>query len=142
MFKIVQYEPKHFSEIILQDDQSYLADWVSPAQAEELTNYTSLTAMYSGKVKAIAGIFPVWAGRSIAWSYLSDMGPKIFLRVHNAIRRQLDVEPSKRIEMTVDCDLVTGHRWARLLGFEMEAERMTAYGPGGRDCSLYARIKK
>ena len=141
MLEIIPFEPKHFSEISLQDEQAYLAGWVTPAQAEELTNYTSLTAMSSGKVKAIAGIFPVWAGRSLAWSYLSDMGPKVFLKVHHAIKRQLDIEDSKRIEMTVDCDMVTGHRWARLLGFKMEAECMTAYGPGGRDCSLYARIK-
>ena len=34
----------------------------------------------------------------------------------------------------------TRNRWAKLLGFKMEAERMEAYEPDGRSSSLYARI--
>ena len=42
--------------------------------------------------------------------------------------------------VTVDVDFPEAHRWAKMLGFKMEAERMEAYAPDGRACSLYARI--
>ena len=42
--------------------------------------------------------------------------------------------------MTVDCEFEQGHRWAKMLGFTMEAERMRAYRPDGGDVALYARV--
>jgi len=76
----------------------------------------------------------------LAWAFIGDIGPSTFLQVHRAVKQFLDECYVDRIEMTVDCDFPQGHRWARLLGFEMEAERMRRYTPDGRDCALYARL--
>jgi len=56
------------------------------------------------------------------------------------VKRFLDGCYLHRIEMTVDCDFPQGHRWAKMLGFTMEAERMRGYRPDGGDCALYARL--
>ena len=78
----------------------------------------------------------------MAWAYISNAAAKErFLSVHRAVSRFLDMCYLQRIEMTVDCEFEEGHRWARMLGFNMEAERMVAYRPDGGDCSLYARVR-
>jgi hypothetical protein len=77
----------------------------------------------------------------MAWAFIAKTDPKNFLKGHRAVKRFLDGCYTQRIEMTVDCDFPEAHRWAKMLGFTMECERMKYYSPDGRDCALYARIR-
>jgi RimJ/RimL family protein N-acetyltransferase len=52
----------------------------------------------------------------------------------------LDNAPYRRIEATVDVGFKQGHRWIKMLGFELEGY-MRAYRPDGADMLLYARVK-
>ena len=43
--------------------------------------------------------------------------------------------------MTVLKDFKQGHRWAKILGFELETPTLRAYGPAGEDHAGYVRIR-
>jgi len=139
---IITYQKEHLHAIDLQEGQAYLSNWVTPALAASLeSSGWAYTGMDGDTPVGCAGVLPIWQGRGMCWAYLSkNISTRQFVGVHKAVSRFLETCYLQRLEMTVDCDFEPGHRWAELLGFEMEAERMTAYRPDGGDCSLYARI--
>ena len=138
--QVVPFEAEHFKEIKLQGAQQYLSGWLTEEYGEALQDEPSYTALKDGVPVASAGVVSYWEGRAVAWAFISETGAADFVSVHRAVKGFLDVCYIKRVEMTVDCDFKQGHRWAKLLGFKMECERMTAYLPNGEDCALYARI--
>tara|TARA_Y100000310_G_C20659828_1_gene804097 strand:+ start:1662 stop:2087 length:426 start_codon:yes stop_codon:yes gene_type:complete len=140
MFQVIPFQAAHLGAIRLQESQVYLSEWVTDEQAHALADHPSYTALDGNTVLGAAGVIPIWQGRAMAWSFISRTGPQNFLKCHNVVKRFLAGCYVQRIEMTVDCDTPAAHRWARLLGFEMEAERMRGYSPDGRDCALYARV--
>ena len=140
MIEIVEFKPEHFAEIRLQPGQEYLRNFLSFENGSALARNPSYTGLEDGVPVACAGYIVNWPGRATAWSFLSEMGPRSFVQVHKAIKKVLDGCYIKRMEMTVLCDHEEGHRWAKLLGFELEAERMEAYDPEGNDHALYARV--
>jgi hypothetical protein len=139
---VVPFQAGHLAQLPLQEAQVYLSDWVTDESGKVLEDSPSYTAMVDGDPVAAAGILPQWHGRAIAWAFLSTMGAGQFIGVHRAVKSFLDGCYVQRIEMTVDCDFPEAHRWAEMLGFNMEAERMEAYSLDGRDCALYARVLK
>ena len=140
MIQVVPFKAEHIAAIRLQEAQAYLSDWVTDEQAEALESQLSYTAMLEGEPVGAAGIIHQWMGRALAWAYVGDVGPRQFIHIHRAVKHFLDGCYVQRIEMTVDCDFPAAHRWAKMLGFKMEAERMKAYRPDGGDCALYARV--
>tara|TARA_R110000744_G_scaffold5959_6_gene21066 strand:+ start:11250 stop:11708 length:459 start_codon:yes stop_codon:yes gene_type:complete len=140
---VVEYKAEHLARLDVQDGQLHHMQFVSAEQAAALVDGDwAQSCVEDGRVYGCAGIVPLWPGRALAWSYISihTTGSK-FLAVHRAVLRRLDACHIRRIEMTVDCDFVQGHRWAELLGFVMEAPRMMGYFPNGTDCALYARVR-
>ncbi len=138
--EVVPFKAEHLKQLRLQGAQAYLSGWVTEDSGRALEQTLAYTGVVNGVPIGIAGVLPQWPHRAIAWSFLSETGPKNFLKVHRAIKRFLDGYYVHRLEITVDTDFDAGHRWAEMLGFEMEAYRMRAYAPDGHDCSLYARV--
>lgn len=126
--------------IALQPMQANLAGWVSEADGRALEQSESYTAWIGVQPIGCAGILPHWPGRAVAWAYLSAIPPHQFILFHRAVLRFLGNCGVRRLETTVDCRFSAGHRWARMLGFECEAERMRAYGVDGGDHAMYARV--
>ncbi len=87
------------------------------------------------------GISNYWANRGEAWTLLDQNCKKNFLVLHKKVKSFLDNFPCRRIEAAVDVNFEPGHRWARLLGFKLEAPLLRAYTPDGRDHALYALVK-
>lgn len=139
---VVPFKAADLHAIDLQEGQAYLSSWITPDQAYALEQTDwAYTAIVDNAPIACAGVIPMWQGRGLAWAYLSKQAAREnFLGVHRAVSRFLEACYLQRIEMTVDCEFEQGHRWARMLGFEMEAECMRAYRPDGGDCALYARV--
>lgn len=140
MIEIVQFKADHLKEIKVQKAQMFLSEFVTYEQGLDLERSISFTALKDGKPVGAAGIVEQWGGRSTAWAFLSDVGPATFLAIHRAVKTYLDFCHIRRVEMTVACDFPEGHRWAKMLGFTLEAERMRSYDPNGADHSLYARV--
>jgi len=142
MMDIIPLKAEHLAQIDLQDGQQYLSSYLTPEMGMALERQDwSFTGVCNGVVMGCAGVIPMWQGRGVCWAYLSNQAEgRDFVKVHRAVKRFVDGIYLQRLEMTVDCEFEPGHRWAEMLGFELECERMRAYRPDGGDCSLYARV--
>jgi hypothetical protein len=138
---VVPYEPKHLDEMTMQPSQRYLRGFVTPEAAAAVAKHPAYTAVCEGEILGCGGVVPVWQGRAIAWSFISNNAGPHFVAITRAVRKFLDDQPQDRIETTVDMEFADGHRWARMLGFKLEAGRMAKYRPDGGTCSLYARVR-
>ncbi len=101
----------------------------------------SYTMRVEGRVVACTGVFEYWPGRGEVWAILDKDCKEEFLYIHKAAKRFFEVCPVNRIEATVELGFPEGHRWMRLLGFELEAPVLKKYFPNGSDCSLYAKVR-
>jgi len=140
--RIIPFKQHHLEIIELQESQAYLGSWVTPDIAKALEAHISFTGIANDKVIACAGMIKRSECWGTLWAYLSKDAGKHLISIHKASRKLIEGSMLKRIDTTVDCEFEAGHRWMKLLGFEMEAERMRCYRPDGGDSSLYARIKK
>lgn len=108
---------------------------------ESMERGDSWTGVVDGDIVACAGTVQQWPGRYVAWAYLGlNSGPHM-----RWITRETDKHLSKmkgRIELTVREDFDAGHRWAKLLGFEVETPRLRRYGPAGENHVGYVRVNE
>jgi hypothetical protein len=141
VLKVIPFEAPHVELLDEQEQSRHLTGHISAAEVRALKNEYAYTGVADGQVMVCAGVMPMWEGRGQAWCYLSRDSGRHLVAITRAVRRFLDIAPFVRLEMTVDCSFDAGHRWARMLGFKCEAERMVAYGPDDRDYALYARVK-
>jgi RimJ/RimL family protein N-acetyltransferase len=98
------------------------------------------TAEHENQILAIAGVEPQWENRAIAFALIAEAAGAHFKAIHSAVADFLNTAPFRRIEATVDVGFEQGHRWIKMLGFEIEGY-MRAYRPDGADMLLYARIR-
>jgi hypothetical protein len=138
--KIVPYKAEHMRALKLQSAQLCNLNWMPLDQAEQIEQFTAFTALDGDEVLVCAGVLELWAGRGAAWAFLADGVGHRMVAVHRAVRRYFDVLGFRRLEAEVAADFPQGHRWMRLLGFELECPRMRGYFPDGSDAALYARV--
>ena len=139
--KIVPLEAWHFDAIVLQESQQALRTLLRMKEyRHDLLHRSVAFTAIDETVIAVAGVALAWPEREVAWSLLSECGPRRFLTVHRAVQAFLDNRRTRRIEMSVDADHASARRWARMLGFQEEG-LMQAYTPDGRDAILYARVR-
>lgn len=141
MIRIAPFRLEHWHRIQLQPEQEDAVHFLSDHEIVQLETTDAFTAFVGDEVVAIAGVVPLSPGRGHAWALLSNGARRHMLPITRAINRFLRISGDfTRVEMAVKCSFEEGHRWARLLGFEMEAPVMKRYDPSGEDYSLYARI--
>ncbi|NBN64127.1 hypothetical protein [Pannonibacter tanglangensis] len=142
---MIQIEPftlDHYRQIVAQPAQAYIGEYVSDADVQILMQHDAFAGVApGGTVVGAAGAYPVWNNRAICWALLGENAGPYFVQIHRAVQRFLKVQPYRRLECTVAADFHAGHRWARMLGFHLEAERMRAFDAAGKDHALYARIQ-
>jgi hypothetical protein len=144
VIELVKLKAEHLEQLVSQEYMTPMRPFITPDLIKSMeasdNSYTVITA--TGRIAACGGIRKYWEGRGEAWA-IFDMGnscKREFLAIHNAVKKVLSECGFKRIECTVELPFKAGHRWARLLGFNLEASVMGAYLPGGKDASLYARV--
>lgn len=101
----------------------------------------AFTGLIDDRVIFCAGVSEYWPGRGEGWALLTEESRHHMLVITRMIKRFLEICPTRRIEASVEVNFKEGHRWAKMLGFELEASRLRAYLPDGQDCSLYARVR-
>lgn len=138
---ITPFRAAHFEELRSRQPESQASQDISPEIARAMERRGSQTFLgKDGRVLMVFGAVEIWKGRAEVWAVLEQNCRDEFLAMHRAALKWLDGLPHERLEMTVEAGFADGHRWARLLGFELEAVRMKQYR-AGRDYSLYARVK-
>lgn len=142
--KIVPFRAEHLRQLQVQNAQLKSMSWMPADQAETIEQLGAIeayTAIEGDRVVGCAGVLELWKGRAAAWAFLAgDLGRK-FVPFHRAVKRFLAVAEYSRIEAEVALDFDEGHRWARILGFELENPRMRKYFPDGSDAALYVKVK-
>jgi len=135
--------PEHVRLVQVQPEQQAGRDYViGHGYEESVINGLSFSAWKNARCVAAGGLFTQWGQHGNAWLMASaEIGPDM-TRLTRFTKELFVFSPYKRITITVDCEFEAAHRWATMLGFEMECERMKAYSPTGRDAALYAWIRK
>lgn len=127
-------------------------DWLrevdAPADGSDVSQFPdtsvlesscSWTGVVDGEPIGCAGIACQWEGRYVAWAYLGKRSGR-HMRWITARAADYLQHPKGRIEMTVREDFPAGHRWAKMLGFEVETPLLRAYGPFGENHVGYVRM--
>lgn len=138
---VVPFQAAHLRELQLQKAQAWGTSMLTEQHAAGLEETHAFTAMVGGQIVGVGGAYEIWEGRALLWSFIDGRAGPHFVAIHRATMRFLETLPYRRIEAEVDCDFLPGHRWIKMLGFELEAERLRKYRVDGGDSALYARIR-
>jgi len=137
---VVPFKAAHFWSINVQPAQEYVRGRVTEHQIKQLESLNSFSCVDGDKVLCCFGWLEIYPTRATVWAYLDkDAGPHMVAMTRVA-KRLLDGLVYRRIEIEVDCEFEAGHRWARMLGFRLEAERLRGLRMDGGDSAIYARI--
>jgi len=132
--------PFNRDHLLILDGYSVPDDLEGIEEIERSDN--SYTIIHGNRVVFCGGVATVDVGRGLAWSVLSpNIGGYGLLAVTKFAKRLFNFVNHRRIEMDVDSDFEQGHRWARMLGFDLECERRKSYTKQGKDAALYAMVK-
>lgn len=142
MYKLVPFKKEHVLPLSKETINSYLPNWYTSGQAEEMEQTHAFTAMKGDEIMGCGGITKLWTGRGHLWCILSEKTRKDFVGTFRLIQKFIKEQPFKRVEMSVPYGFSQGHRRAIMLGFKVECERAEKYLPNGDDCTLYAKIKE
>lgn len=112
----------------------------APEFSDLIERSIAVSAWCGSRCLGAAGIVQTQPQKAIAWSLLSAKSGRHMFAITRKVLEVLDAHKHLRVEMFVDYDFAIGHRWARMLGFEVEAERMRKAGYFGQDQTLYARV--
>lgn len=147
----VAYKAEHLAALDLQAGQARIGPYLAHDYAQALESAQHMhtfTGIHDGRVIVIAGLIDTHPGTAVAWVLLGKGAGKHFLAIHRGAKRCLDHFQSHgrlRIELDADLDVSAEYdtipRWAKMLGFELEAPRMRKFRPDGGDCAKYARIR-
>lgn len=127
--------------LVIQPAQQYMHSMVDVATDLSRLSQKGLawTGEAEGQVIVIAGLMPIWENRALAWAMISESAGPHFAAIHKAVIKGIVDSGIRRVEATVDIGFDQGHRWMKMLGFELEGY-MKAYRPDGADMLLYARV--
>jgi len=138
--KVVPFHRDHLKTLNLQLAQREALPLLTDVIINELERGQSFTAMICNTPMMCCGVHGDGMGRGVLWALVSQDIGRHMVQITKLCRRFFDNSGYRRLETVVDYDFIAGHRWVRLMGFELEAKRMRSYYPNGRDCSLYAKI--
>ncbi len=138
---LIPFRAEHLALIEVQDAQSNVSPFMTYEHALSLEPTLAFTYMADGIVLGVGGLVELWPNRATMWAYLDRRAGRHFVGIHRAALALLEVANFRRVEADVAVDFAAGHRWLKMLGFELEAPRMRAHLPTGGDSALYARVK-
>jgi RimJ/RimL family protein N-acetyltransferase len=142
MIEVKRFEANHVQRLI---DERGLMELTPLLKAEHLKNLEGSVFAYSlfhnDKILASGGVMELWPGRAEAWAFVGKGVAKHAVSIVKIAREALDTSSVSRIEATVDCNFIQGHKFLIALGFNIECHRMRSYYMDGRDASLYSRVK-
>jgi hypothetical protein len=124
-----------------QPEQKKLHDLTPEALYVLAKSGPSWWASLDDKVVALYGHVPLWAGRTMLWSYLGADAGGSMVALTKEVRRVVAANAVEfpRAEAYVERHHEAGHRWMKLLGFTRESGIMKKFAHG-HDYVLYAKV--
>lgn len=139
--QITPFQAEDFHLLVPQPAQAWVRDVVTSAELRDAQGPNSCTAWVDGEPMWCFGWFEVCPTRAVVWTFMSANAGPHFTAIHREAKARIEALPHRRVETTVDWDFDAGHRWVRMLGFDLEHPRLRAYRADGGDSALYARVK-
>lgn len=143
---LVTAQKEHVREVLERDPTSkYLGAVLTDEGLTKLgQNGWTFSILSEGRAIMVGGIAEYWPGRGELWAFVDHTCGRQFVGVHRKVANFVDVcqKQFRRIEAAVLVDFMPAHRWVRMLGFRLEAERLEAYSMDGQDYSLYSRVRQ
>lgn len=133
--------PEHVRALRAQTEQQADHAFVIASGMGNVTKGLTFSAWLDGECVSVGGVTPTWPGSAVAWCMISPAIRPAMTSLTRFSASLFDLQPYRRLSTSVVCGFEPGHRWVKMLGFVLEAERMPAYDPVGRDCALYARVR-
>lgn len=125
---------------ITQKDEEWAA--LSEQYVMLANNGEGFSAWKGNTCLGAGGIVRLYGERAAAWALVSASASPHMVEITRFISKMLDRIGPKRIEAYVSCDFPNGLKWAKLLKFTCEADKLRYYGPNGEDQALFSRIKE
>lgn len=142
MFETVPLEDKHLAKLLDEPMNASLRPHMTNLNL--VKSGDCATILVNGEVMLCGGINEYWKGRGHLWSVFSENSREHFVPTFRGIQawiRTMLQNKYDRIEMSITCGFLQGHRRAKLLGFKMELLRAEKY-LFGEDCSIYSLVRK
>lgn len=139
--RIAAFKAEDFHAMELQPAQAWVHAHVTPEQIKRVEGPNSWTGWVGDQVVWCFGWFEIYPTRAVVWALISAQAGPHFAAIHRFGRALVDSLPHKRLETEVDWDFEQGHRWMRMLGFELESPRRRAHRADGGDSAVYVRIR-
>ena len=140
MYKVVPFKRWHIDFLLTHGDAeggSFRLDEPTLDALEAAPN--TWTLLWDAEPLLCGGTVPMWPGRHTAWCFMNKLAARHMTFVTRYARKTLE-RVKGRIEFTVRADFPQGHRWARMLGFEIETLVLKGYGPEGEDHVGYVKF--
>lgn len=140
--RFMRCRPEHLWGIETQVRDDSKTDWVfDPDHSRILAAGFSLSAWVDGICIGAAGLVRIHDQRALGWALLSNTSGPYMRQITRKCIAALDVVSFRRVEMCVETDFELGHRWAKMMGFAVEAPCMKVSGVSGKDETMYARVR-
>lgn len=137
--KIIDFEPEHVLQIKPQQTQSYMN--LTLEYGQYLATGNCFTGVQDGKVVAIGGIIPVYAGRGYMHLIVAEDMPHQWIKLYRAARRLIDAVADDYVRLETMSVFSDADRWLELLGFEYEGV-LRRVMPGGQDAKSYSIVRE
>lgn len=144
MIEVVKFKKEHMTELLKEPHNKLLAPLLTEeycAAIEFAGNAITIFRKDDKHVLGCGGIALYWPGRGEGWAVFTEHCKREFVPIFRQVKRIVETFPCTRIEAAIDVNFKTGHRWIKLLGFKLDAERLEGYLPDGGAVSLYSRVK-
>lgn len=139
--EIIPFKEEHFWAIDVQPAQAYVRQYAEPGSIKHLEDLDSFTIVTGEKLLACVGWINIYPTRALMWGFLSATSGPWMHGITKVAHRMIEGLPHKRVEIEVDCEFEEGHRWARIMGFKKEVERLKCYRMDGGDSTLYSLVR-
>lgn len=140
MVDAVPFKAEHARAMRVQPRQAAWRDTAPDAHFRALEQRASVTILDGDEVLMCGGSIEIWPGRKILWALLAEgIGTRMTVCTR-ITRRFVRAEFNGRMELDVERDHAEGHRFARLLGFEKETDRLVSFYTGGLDGTMYVKV--
>lgn len=142
--EVVKFKAEHLRHVSATGFlNAKIRPWLLPEHGAALEAYGGVyTILDDGVPVVFGGIIKYWEGRGEAWLTFGKPKTSNFISIFKKVKRVIDDCPLNRIEMVVDYGSEVHARWATLLGFKKEADRMRRYLPDGGDATLYSMVRR
>lgn len=93
-------------------------------------------------VIACLGLLPLGERKALSWAFLGARAGQHLLGLTRLVLRTIAASDFQRVEATVISGFNEGHRWAKMLGYELETPAgMKNYDSSGNTYYQYAKVR-